>query len=102
MYVVFCTCPSLDVARKIGKSLVEDKLVACVNLLEVKESIYFWEGKVVHDPEVLMIMKSPKKKFEKLESRVKELHPYSVPEIVALSPLEVNKDYFNWLNSCCP
>lgn len=99
MYVIFCTCPDSKIAKNIGTNLVKEKLAACVNILDVKESIYEWKGKIVQEPEILLIIKSPKKKFSKLEKRIKELHPYSVPEIVAIEPSKVNKDYFNWVKT---
>ena len=99
MYIIFCTCSNLKSARTIATTLVKEKLAACVNLLNVKESIYEWKGKIVKDPEVLLIIKSPKKNFSKLKKRIKQLHPYSVPEIVALEPSKVNKKYKEWVLS---
>lgn len=97
MYIVLCTCPDLKTAQKIGKALIEEKIAACTNLIEVKESIYQWKGKIVQEPEVLMVIKMPKKNFEKVKEKIKKLHPYSVPEIVALSPEDVSTEYFTWV-----
>lgn len=97
MYVVLCTCPNLKVAENIGKTLVKEKIAACINLVKVQESIYSWKGKLVHEAEILMIIKSPKKNLKKLEKRIKELHPYTVPEIVAIAPSKVSKKYLDWV-----
>ena len=99
MYMIFCTCPNLKIARNLSTTLIKEKLAACVNILNVKESIYEWDGKIVREPEILLIIKSPKKNFPKLENKIKELHPYSIPEIVALEPSKVNKKYKKWVLS---
>ncbi len=98
MYLVFCTCPDKKTAKSIGLILVKEKIAACVNILNVTESIYMWKGELVQDQECLLIAKIPKEHFVLLKNRIIALHPYTVPEIVALHPSQVNEKYLKWVN----
>jgi periplasmic divalent cation tolerance protein len=95
--VVFITAPSDEEAALIAKSLVESKLAACVNIIRGIRSIYSWQGKIEDETEVLMIAKTRQELFESLTSRVKELHSYDVPEVIALPILQGSEDYLTWL-----
>ncbi|MEE9604645.1 MAG: divalent-cation tolerance protein CutA, partial [Candidatus Scalindua sp.] len=77
--VIFITTSSLDEAEKIGRALVEEKLVACSNIVSPIRSIYRWQGKICDDKEALIILKTKKKLFKQIEKRVKALHSYDVP-----------------------
>jgi periplasmic divalent cation tolerance protein len=95
--VVLVTCGSEEEAMKIANSLVEERLAACVNIISPVRSIYRWEGKISDEREWLLIMKTQKKRFEDLEKKVKSLHSYSVPEIIALPVVEGFASYLKWL-----
>jgi len=95
--VVFITVPNEDDGAAIAKALVESRLAACVNIVRNIRSIYLWQGNIEDDSEVLMIAKTRRKLFNALESRVKELHSYDVPEIIALPIVAGSKDYLKWL-----
>ncbi len=95
--VVFITASNEDEAAKIAKALVEARLAACVNIIRSIRSIYSWQGKIEDDTEVLMIAKTQKALFDALSKKVKELHSYSTPEIIALPVVEGSEDYINWL-----
>ncbi len=95
MMVGLCTVPE-DKAEDLAETLVREKLVACVNLLPVAKSIYFWEGKLEKHPEILLILKTTK--HEEAEHRIKELHPYSVPEILWFEVKSGNEDYLTWVS----
>jgi len=95
--VVFITASNEDEAAKIAKALVENKLAGCVNIIKNIRSIYSWQGKIEDEPEVLMIAKTQKHLFDSLMKKVKELHSYTVPEIIALPIIEGSKDYLKWL-----
>jgi periplasmic divalent cation tolerance protein len=93
----YITAPSRDVAETIGRALVEERLVACVNIIAGMRSIYRWEGKVETASEVVLIAKSHTSRFKQLTKRVKELHPYACPCIVAW-PIEAGyQPYLDWL-----
>ncbi|WP_022798658.1 divalent-cation tolerance protein CutA [Thermus islandicus] len=95
--VVLITVPSEEVGRTIARALVEERLAACVNLLPGLTSIYRWQGEVVEDRELLLLVKTTTHAFPRLKERVKALHPYTVPEIVALPIAEGNREYLEWL-----
>jgi len=95
--VVFITASDEDAAVKIARSLVEAKLAGCVNIIKNIRSIYRWEEAVEDEPEVLMVAKTRKALFDELMKKVKELHSYTVPEIIALPIVEGSEDYLQWL-----
>ena len=94
--VVYVTAPE-DEAVNLAKTLVEERLVACVNIVPGLRSIYWWQGKVEDGPEVLCIMKTRGNLFESLRDRVRELHSYEVEEIIALPILAGNLPYLDWI-----
>jgi len=101
--VVLCTFPEVDKARQIGTALVEAQLAACVNLLPGIESIYRWRGLVEREGEVLAVFKTSVAAWPAFEQRLRELHPYDVPEIVALHPDQVAESYARWVTGeTCP
>ena len=95
--VVLVTCGSEEEATKIANSLVEERLAACVNMISPVRSIYRWEGKIWDEKEWMLIIKTKRHRFEELEKKVKSLHSYSVPEIIALPIVEAASSYLNWL-----
>lgn len=95
--VVYITAPNEEEAAKISKTLVEEKHAGCINIVKNMRSIYNWQGKVEDEAEVLMIVKTQRHLFESLKSRVKELHSYTVPEIIAMPVIEGSEDYLRWL-----
>lgn len=96
--VVFCTCPDLEISEKIANRLIENKIVACVNITSPVNSVYFWQGAIERDTEYLLIIKTKSQLFEKLEKEIKSIHPYSVPEIIAMPIVLGSKDYLNWID----
>jgi periplasmic divalent cation tolerance protein len=95
--VVLITASSEDEAAKISRALVEARLAGCVNIIKGIRSIYHWQGKVEDESEVLMIVKTQQHLFPSLSKKVKELHTYTVPEILALPVVEGSVEYLNWL-----
>ncbi|MGE5895055.1 MAG: divalent-cation tolerance protein CutA [bacterium] len=95
--IVFITTQNEEEAVKISRALVQEKLAGCVNIIRAIRSIYRWEGKVEDSSEVLMIVKTRRELFDNLAARVKELHSYTVPEIIALPLLRGSQDYLSWL-----
>lgn len=95
--VVLVTTPNSEEAAKIADALVSERLAACVNLVAAVESIYRWEGNITRDREALMIIKTTAERYPELERRVKELHSYSTPEVVALRIERGSAQYLEWL-----
>ncbi|MES2924584.1 MAG: divalent-cation tolerance protein CutA [Verrucomicrobiota bacterium] len=97
LLLVFCTFPDVASARQIGTALVETQLAACVNLVPAVESIYRWQGKVETAAETLAIFKTTASAFPDFEKALAEMHPYEVPEIIALAPERVSAPYREWV-----
>ena len=95
--VIFITAPSVEEGQKIAYTLVGEHLIACVNIVSSIQSIFYWQGKVCDEKEVLLIGKTRASLFEKVSQRVKELHSYTVPEIIALPMIKGSKDYLRWI-----
>jgi periplasmic divalent cation tolerance protein len=95
--LVLCTFPDADVAASVTRTLVEEKLVACGNIVPGVRSIYAWEGKVEDAAEVLVLFKTAGPCYAKLERRLLKLHPYDTPEIVALEAGAASKGYAAWV-----
>jgi periplasmic divalent cation tolerance protein len=95
--VVFVTAPS-DKADDLAGRLVEEKLVACVNIVRDVDSIYWWQGDIEKDRESLLIAKTELGLLGKLVKRLKDLHPYEVPEIIAFPIIGGNPDYLKWIS----
>jgi len=96
-YVVFVTFPDRERAAAVARTLVEERLAACVNLLGDVRSIYRWQDAVHDDAEVLCAIKTTSERFEALRARVVALHPYDVPEVIALPIVEGHAPYLDWL-----
>lgn len=94
---ILVTCGSEEEALTIAHSLVEKRLAACVNLVSPVHSLYRWEGKILNETEWMLIIKTQKKRFKKLEKEVRSLHSYTVPEIIALPIIEGSTPYLKWL-----
>lgn len=95
--IVLITSSEEDEAARIAQEIVTSRLAACVNIVKDIRSIYRWQGKIEDQGEVLMIVKTRIDLFGELKKRVKELHSYSVPEIIALPVVEGSEEYLNWL-----
>jgi periplasmic divalent cation tolerance protein len=95
--VVMVTCSSSREAKKIAGSLLDKRLVACANIVPDIGSRFWWKGKIENAREVLVIMKTKTGNFNKIESEVKKLHSYEVPEIIAIPIVMGNRQYIKWI-----
>jgi periplasmic divalent cation tolerance protein len=96
-YLIFMTTKDREEARHIVERLVDERLVACANIIPGVSSIYLWKGKVERSEEASLVMKTSEEKLERLMNRVKELHSYEIPEILAV-PIERGlPEYLKWL-----
>jgi periplasmic divalent cation tolerance protein len=94
---VYITCADAEQAHRIGKALVEERLAACANILPEMRSLYWWEGAMQDSREAVLIAKCRREAFPAVARRVKELHTYMVPCVVALPVLEGSVEYLAWL-----
>jgi periplasmic divalent cation tolerance protein len=94
--VMLTTLPDMESARRLARTLVEEKLAACVQLSLI-ESFYRWDGKIANEPEVLLLIKTRTELFDAAIARIKALHPYTVPEIVATPFTAGFPPYLEWI-----
>ena len=97
MSMIYVTTGSRQEALDIGRALVENRLAACANVLGAITSLYWWEGAVHEDGEVALILKTRPELVAEAVARIKELHSYDCPCVVALPISEGNEDYFDWI-----
>ncbi len=95
--VVLVTVGNQEEGLRIAQTLVDERLAACVNMIPAIRSIYRWKGEICDDPEALLLIKSRRELFPRLEARVKELHSYDVAEIIALPVTTGSADYLGWV-----
>lgn len=98
MKVVLTTVP-LEAAETLASTLVEERLAACVNVHPGVTSVYRWQGRIERQREAMLVVKTSDAALDKLVARLSEIHPYSVPEIVALDVVRVNAKYLDWVDS---
>lgn len=95
--VVLVTAPDEAVAASLARTLVEERLIACANLVPKIRSIYRWQGAVHDEAEVLLVLKTRRASLAAVAARVKALHPYSVPEIIGLDVTDGHRPYLDWV-----
>lgn len=100
-FLAFSTFPDAETARRIARALVNEKLVACANILPQIESIYRWEGKLEQSTETLVLFKLTAAGFPQFEAKLEELHPYDVPEIIAAPITGGLASYLGWIAESC-
>jgi len=97
--VLLVTCPNPEVGERIARALVEKRLAACGNVTTPVTSVYRWKGKVQRDAEALLVLKTRRTLVATCVRRIRALHPYELPEIIALPVVGGLKDYLNWVDS---
>ena len=98
--LVVTTTSSKEEAMKIARNLLDEKLIACANIVGPVSSLFWWQGKIDEENEFLVFMKSRKSLFERLSERVVEIHSYDLPEIIALPIIKGSPLYLDWLRTC--
>ena len=99
MVVVLVTCPTAAVARRLARRLIRSRVAACVNAVPAVESTFRWQGKIERCREALLVIKTTAAGFERLRRAVLRLHPYDVPEIIALPVVAGHPPYLRWVGS---
>ena len=92
-----CTVPDRDTATHIAGALVSEQLAACVNIIPAVQSVYQWQGKVEHDEELLLLIKTSDAAWPLLQERILALHPYELPEIISVGIQDGHSNYLNWI-----
>ena len=95
--VIFCTVPNKDEAKKISEALLKEKLAACVSTVDKVSSMFLWNEELCKENELLLIIKTKKELFDKIEAVIKAFHSYNVPEIIALPVILSSQDYLGWI-----
>lgn len=98
--VVLVTTPDVEVARTLVRALVEERHAACGNIVPGVVSIFRWQGALQEEAEVLVVLKTTDDRFEGMRRRIVELHPYEVPEVLALDVERAHEPYLDWLAAC--
>jgi periplasmic divalent cation tolerance protein len=96
--LVLSTCPQGEAAESLARFLVEQHLAACVNILPGLTSVYPWEGKIESSAEALLLIKTERSVYPRLETELRQRHPYQVPEIVVIDIERGLPDYLNWIS----
>lgn len=97
--LVLTTVPEIEVGQIIAERLTEERLAACVTISSAGQSVYWWKGKISQESEHILFIKTNKDHYDQIEEKIKQIHPYEVPEIIAIPILAGNKKYLEWIDS---
>lgn len=97
--LLITTCPNSEEADKLAHALLENNLAACVNILPNIQSVYQWKGDIVRDKEIILFIKTHQKHYAAIEQTLQKVHPYEVPELIALSLENGLPSYLAWIDS---
>ncbi len=95
--IALTSCPDANSADRIATTLVQEKLAACVNQISGVRSTYIWNSELQNDTEVVLVIKTTISKLATVEARIKDLHPYEVPELIAIPVCGGSQDYLDWV-----
>ena len=95
--MVYITASGVEESKKIAKTLLNERLVACANIISGMESIYWWEGSLEEDVESILLLKTSSKHVDKVMDRVREIHSYQTPCVLEIQIKKGSKDYLDWL-----
>ncbi|MDO4765813.1 MAG: divalent-cation tolerance protein CutA [Eubacteriales bacterium] len=95
--IIMTSVPNKEIADKISKRMLENRLVACIQKQKI-ESSYVWQDEIVNDSEILLLLKTKQERYPEIEKTIQELHPYEVPEILAVDVVKGLDKYLKWLD----
>jgi len=98
--IVLCTCPDQESAERIAHHLVEHRLAACVNISAQTRSVYRWQGEIETADEQMLFIKTSASSYDELEHAILKLHPYELPEVVAVPIERGQHNYLGWITQC--
>lgn len=96
--VIYCTVPNRKEGQEIARALVENELAACVNIIDKVESVFSWNGELTEEKEALLIIKTRRDLFTKINHTIQKLHSYNVPEVIAIPIIEADETYLKWIS----
>jgi len=96
--LIMTTVPDADIGQIIAEKIIEERLAACITLQAGSQSLYWWKGKITQEQEHTLLIKTTKEAYSKLEEKIKEIHPYKIPEIIALPILKGSEEYLGWID----
>jgi len=97
--LIYTTTPDTKTGAEIARTLLNERLVACVNVLPDIRSLYRWKGEICDETETALIMKTTSECFKEVEARIRQLHPYELPEIISIPISNGLADYLNWVHT---
>jgi periplasmic divalent cation tolerance protein len=97
--IIYSTTDTMDTAKTIARSLIKEKLVACVHIIPKIESIYRWQGKIEETNECVLLAKTSERNIQKTIQKIRSLHPYEVPEIIVFPPVGGLKEYLDYIEA---
>jgi periplasmic divalent cation tolerance protein len=97
MALIYCPCPDLDAAKRLGHQLLDARLAGCINILPGMVSLYHWEGERQEDAETVLIVKTSAQQASEVQVYIEREHPYDVPAVLVIHLGDVNRDYREWL-----
>ena len=95
--VINCTVPNKKTAKEITKIIMKHKLAACVSMVENVRSVFSWDGEICEEKEILLMIKTRRTNYAKIKLVITDVHPYKLPEIIALPIVDCSEDYLRWL-----
>ena len=95
--VIYCTVPNKKIAKNITRVLMKHKLVAGVSMIDNVKSVFSWDGEICEEKEIMMMIKTRRTNYGKVKLVIEDMHPYSIPEIIALPIVDCSEDYLKWL-----
>ena len=95
--IIYCTTPNRKEGVEIAKALIENNLAACVNILDKVESIFSWDGELTEEKEAMLVIKTRKELFLKVNIMIQKLHSYNVPEVIAIPIIDADETYLKWI-----
>ena len=95
--VIYCTVPNKKLAKSITKIIMRHKLAACVSMVDRVQSVFSWDGEICEEKEIMMMIKTRRTNYGKVKLVIEDMHPYSIPEIIALPIVDCSEDYLKWL-----
>ncbi|KAK9767424.1 hypothetical protein K7432_002823 [Basidiobolus ranarum] len=95
--MIFVTCPGEEIAKRISRGLLTEKLVACINMIPKVTSMYWWDEEIEESTEVLLMIKTAQEKMNQVIQYVNDNHPYDVPEVISVKIDDGSREYLNWV-----